>query len=467
MNTRTARRHASLRAALLLAFAAGAASAQHSAFTYQGVLTESGTPVQGMYDLTFKLFDAPTNGSQVGPTLCGDNTNVTDGVFAMEFDFGTLPSRPLYLEVSIRQDADGSRACGEGDGFTTMSARVPLTSAPQARQAAEAAAADSAETAANVDLIAGHDSSFYLSAANITGTIPTASLSGTYSNTVAFSNSANVLTGDGSHLTNVRVASTPASTDSKALGSQPASFYLDASNITSGTIQPANFTGTYSQPVQFTNPGNYYVGSGGGITGLSASQISGSVYNGFLAGTYSNQLTFSNTTNGFTGTFTGNGAGLTSLNAAAITGRFSSSQMPIVPPGHLESRIFADALASVSPGMSQFVNTGWVAIPWSGKTVTIPFNGTAIMTWRVSGFSDRPAGYRVTPVVGSTTILFATGVPWFFNRGAVHEQNNGTISFPVTAGTYSVYLAVTQGSVDGQFNMDYNDCINWTLTVVR
>src|SRR5690349_10170191 len=45
--------------------------AQTTAFTYQGKLTDNGTPANGNYDLTFKLFDTPTigSGAQQGTTL--------------------------------------------------------------------------------------------------------------------------------------------------------------------------------------------------------------------------------------------------------------------------------------------------------------------------------------------------------------------------------------------------------------
>ena len=39
------------------------APAQTTAFTYQGQLTEAGTPANGSYDLQFKLFDSGTVGA--------------------------------------------------------------------------------------------------------------------------------------------------------------------------------------------------------------------------------------------------------------------------------------------------------------------------------------------------------------------------------------------------------------------
>ena len=38
-------------------------------FTYQGRLKSGGSPANGSYDFTFKLYDDPSAGSQVGPTI--------------------------------------------------------------------------------------------------------------------------------------------------------------------------------------------------------------------------------------------------------------------------------------------------------------------------------------------------------------------------------------------------------------
>ena len=45
------------------------AFAQGTAFTYQGQLTDRGSPANGSYDLTFILYDAVTNGVRSGAVL--------------------------------------------------------------------------------------------------------------------------------------------------------------------------------------------------------------------------------------------------------------------------------------------------------------------------------------------------------------------------------------------------------------
>ncbi|HXA45194.1 MAG TPA: hypothetical protein VNZ25_06790, partial [Candidatus Angelobacter sp.] len=64
------------------------ASGQGTAFAYQGRLSDGGAPATGYYDLEFSLYDAVTNGNQVGPSLTNSDTLVSNGCFAVVLDFG-------------------------------------------------------------------------------------------------------------------------------------------------------------------------------------------------------------------------------------------------------------------------------------------------------------------------------------------------------------------------------------------
>lgn len=66
-----------------------------SAITYQGRLNHSGGPVNGLTVMSFALFDAVTDGNQVGVTLTFDGiggnpppVSVSDGLFTVALDFG-------------------------------------------------------------------------------------------------------------------------------------------------------------------------------------------------------------------------------------------------------------------------------------------------------------------------------------------------------------------------------------------
>src|SRR2546429_9817275 len=69
------------------------ASAQTTSFTYQGRLTDGGTPANGNYDLQITLFDSLTSGAQVGSTQTLNTVPVSNGVFTVSLDFGDYRSR--------------------------------------------------------------------------------------------------------------------------------------------------------------------------------------------------------------------------------------------------------------------------------------------------------------------------------------------------------------------------------------
>jgi hypothetical protein len=101
---------------------------QTTAFTYQGNLTDAGQPANGQYDMTFKLFDQVTGGSQIGGDIVKENVVVTAGTFAVTVDFGSSPfsnGTASYLDIAVRP--------GAGSGpFTPLAPRQQITSSPYA-----------------------------------------------------------------------------------------------------------------------------------------------------------------------------------------------------------------------------------------------------------------------------------------------------------------------------------------------
>src|SRR5437588_271140 len=61
-----------------------------SGFSYQGRLTESGSPANGQSDFDFGLYDASTGGGQVSSLVTVTNQLVSDGLFTVQLDFGLL-----------------------------------------------------------------------------------------------------------------------------------------------------------------------------------------------------------------------------------------------------------------------------------------------------------------------------------------------------------------------------------------
>ena len=144
------------------------ASAQGTAFTYQGRLNDGASPASGIYDLRFAIYDLLTAGTQQGGMLTNTAVSVSNGLFVVRLDFGNqFPGANRFLEIGVRTNGGG--------GFTTLSPRQALTPSPYAI------------TAENL----------------ISGGLA----AGTYSNAVSFNNPANSFIGNGTGLTNVNATS--------------------------------------------------------------------------------------------------------------------------------------------------------------------------------------------------------------------------------------------------------------------
>ena len=171
------------------------ASAQGTAFTYQGRLDNDGSPApNGLYDFTNALYTVSSGGAATAVNLAGPLTAVpvTNGLFTVLLDFGSVfNGTPYYLQIGVRSNATGS--------YVALSPRQELTPTPYAI------------TAENVDGL--------VSASQLTGTLPSGLLSGAYGDAVTLNNAGNSFTGNGSGLTS-----------------------LNASQLTSGTVADAELT---------------------------------------------------------------------------------------------------------------------------------------------------------------------------------------------------------------------------------
>lgn len=109
--------------------------AQGTGFTYQGQIKQFGSPVNGVSDLTFALFDAASGGNQIGQQLVVNDLAVTNGLFTASLDFGSgaFTGASRWLQIGVRP--------GETSGaYISLSPRQPLTPTPYAVFAGGAAA---------------------------------------------------------------------------------------------------------------------------------------------------------------------------------------------------------------------------------------------------------------------------------------------------------------------------------------
>jgi hypothetical protein len=126
---------------LTIVLSAGAIFGQTNGFTYQGRLTDGGTPANGNYDLQFALFDAADGNNQIGQTKTVSGVPVSAGVFTVTLDFGAnaFSGANRFLEISARPA--GAAA------FTLLTPRQSITSTPYAVRSLNAATADTATNA--------------------------------------------------------------------------------------------------------------------------------------------------------------------------------------------------------------------------------------------------------------------------------------------------------------------------------
>jgi len=102
-----------------------------TSFTYQGVLTDNGAPLDGLNqaDVRATLWDALAGGTQIGSASTEYYVDFDRGRFTVQFDFGASPfaSQARYLELAV--------AVPPGSGFVTLAPRQPVTATPIALHA--------------------------------------------------------------------------------------------------------------------------------------------------------------------------------------------------------------------------------------------------------------------------------------------------------------------------------------------
>jgi len=112
-----------------------AAATVTSTFTYQGLLKNSGNPVNGACDLQFGLYDASTSGVQIGVTQTVIGQAVSGGLFTRllntdgEFGLNAFQGDARWLQIAVRCPTTVG-------GYTPLTTRQALTPAPYASYSA-------------------------------------------------------------------------------------------------------------------------------------------------------------------------------------------------------------------------------------------------------------------------------------------------------------------------------------------
>jgi hypothetical protein len=123
------------------------ASAQGTAFTYQGRLNTGGSPANGSYDIAFSLYAINAGGVAIAGPVTNTAVSVANGLFTTTVSFGSVfTGASNWLQIAV--STNGANA------FSNLVPRQQLTPAPYAVYAESA------------------------NATNLVGTIPAGNLSG-------------------------------------------------------------------------------------------------------------------------------------------------------------------------------------------------------------------------------------------------------------------------------------------------
>jgi hypothetical protein len=112
--------------ALLLSAAAATARPTETAFTYQGRLTDGGSPASGSYDFMFRLYNSASASIVLAGPVTVEDVPVANGLFTAKIDLGDVfDGGDRWLQISVRPGASTG-------SFTVLSPRQQLTPCPNA-----------------------------------------------------------------------------------------------------------------------------------------------------------------------------------------------------------------------------------------------------------------------------------------------------------------------------------------------
>jgi formylglycine-generating enzyme required for sulfatase activity len=256
------------------------AHAQGTGFTYQGRLDRGGLPYSGNAEFQPTLWDALASGTQLAANSPAQLVvAVTNGLFVLPLDFGAnFPGTDRWLQLEVRTASEP---------FTALTPRQQITATPYA-------------------ITAGAVTGL-LPVSQVSGTVPLAQLpAAVVTNGASGVNITGTFTGNGAGLTNLPLSALRAV---PLTNNQSGVTFRGLTTVSNLLVTATNFVNY----LVVTNPPAL---DGLAITNLNASQLtSGTVPLGQLPGAV---VTNNETGVTLTGTFSGNGAGLTNLPLSAL-----------------------------------------------------------------------------------------------------------------------------------------------------
>ncbi|HYF15877.1 MAG TPA: hypothetical protein VD971_12480 [Phycisphaerales bacterium] len=334
-------------------------------------------------------------GAQIGPTLCADDVAVAAGQFAALLDFGASAFDGQQRFVEVDVRADAGLDCTDATGYTTLTPRQPITATPHASYAINAAAADTALSATNATQLGGQPASFYTNATNLT--------TGTIADTR--------LSGNVPRLNTSNTFTAAVSAPSFA-GSGASLTSLNASNLSAGTLADARLSGnvallnaaqifsapkTFSSAPSFTAAGSpFTVASTSLVANLNADLLDGLSSGAFAPAAHTHAA--SDITSGVLPAARG-GTNATSIGGAGQVAYSNGTSLLFSAtgaPGML--------LRSTGTGAPTWTTISAADLPLPGGDVNGPY--TAML---VDGLQGRPVASNA-PSAGD--VLSWSGVLW-------------------------------------------------------
>lgn len=254
-------------------------NAQSNEITYQGSLKVGGVPANANHDFEFRLFDALSGGTQVGPLVLQNNVTVTDGVFSVKLNFGpNFPGQDRYLEITVRPAGSG--------GYTPLTPRQKVGSVPYAIQSINSGNSTFSVTAQNALSLGGVAAAQYVVTSDVRLTDSRNPLAGSTnyiqnSNTLQAASNFNV---SGTGNANIFNAGT--------------SFNFGGTHLLSAPGSNNVFVGSGSGQLNTSGNHNAFVGAGAGFENKGG-------FNNSFFGAFAGQNNSFGNSNSFFGAFSG------------------------------------------------------------------------------------------------------------------------------------------------------------------
>ena len=381
-------------AVLIFVCSASATLAQTTAFNYQGHLTSNSSAANGSYDFQFALYDVLTGGAQIGSTLTKTAITVTGGVFTISLDFGSnaFPGTDRYLEIAVKKPIDAV--------YVTLAPRQQITSSPYSIRTLSATFADSLSSAC-----------------------------------VACVTNAQINSVDGSKISGkVAIANGGTGSTTQNFVDLSSNQNVGGNKLFTGSTQFNASLNLNDNLLLFRQTGdtNHAILYSSNVNGLEFRGFSGFKWATGSSGASQAMFLDPNGNLNLTGTYTGNGSGLTSLNASNITS------------GTLNS-------ARIGSGSGNYIqNILTTATAQSGANFHIDGSGRIDSQFSVSGALKN--GDTVSVISSSGRPFALNGYSSFNGAGVYGEVSAGNTQYPAIFGLYKGSNPLGAGVVGSNTN---------------